>query len=82
MFRKCANPDCAKPFAYRKGRLFRFHESHPMGEKPTGTHSVRHFWLCELCSRSHTLEYRKGQCVLIDKGKNPVKSCLKSSATA
>ena len=53
MFRECANPACAKPFAYRKGRLFRFHESHPRGEKPTGMHSVRHFWLCEQCSRSH-----------------------------
>ena len=81
MFRKCANPDCAKPFVFRKGRLFRFHESHPRGEKPTGTHSVRHFWLCELCSRSHTLEYRKGQCVLIDKGKNSPESHFRRAAT-
>jgi len=79
MFRKCANPDCAKPYVYRKGRLFRFHESHPRSAKPTGTHSVRHFWLCELCSRNHTIEYRNGQCTLIDKVKTPVKS---SSATA
>jgi hypothetical protein len=81
MFRNCANPDCAKPFAYRKGRLFRFHESHPKNAKPTGTHSVRHFWLCELCSRSHMLEFCKGECVLIDKGKDPVKSHLTSSAS-
>jgi hypothetical protein len=74
MFRNCANPDCAKPFAYRKGRLFRFHESHPRGEKPAGTHSVRHFWLCELCSRTYTLEYRKGRSVLIEKGWTPPKA--------
>jgi hypothetical protein len=80
MFRKCANSDCAKPFAYRKGRLFRFHESHPSGQKPAGSHAVRHFWLCQDCSRSHTLEYRNGQCVLIDKIKHPGKSHLKSSA--
>ena len=81
MFRKCANPECAKPFSYRKGRLFRFHESHPTGEKPKGTHSVRHFWLCELCSRSYTLEYRKGQCVLIDKSENSPESQLRRAAT-
>jgi hypothetical protein len=80
MFPKCANPVCAKSFAYQKGRLFRFHESHPSGEKPTGSHSVRHFWLCEDCSSSYALEYRSGQCVLIDKIKHPVRSHLKRSA--
>jgi hypothetical protein len=74
MLQKCTNPDCEKPFAYRKGRLFRFHESHPKGKNRTGMHSVRHFWLCDLCSKSHTLEYRKGQCVLIDKSNNPLTS--------
>ncbi len=81
MFRKCANPDCEKPFVFKKGRLFRFHETHPRGERPAGTHSVRHFWLCELCSRSHTLEYRKGQCVLIDKGKDPPESHFKRASS-
>jgi hypothetical protein len=80
MFPKCANPDCVNFFAYRKGRLFRFNESHPSGQRPSGSHSVRHFWLCDDCSRSHTLDYRSGQCVLIDRIKHPAQSHLKKSA--
>ena len=58
MISKCANPDCAIPLDYRQGRFFRFYKSHPEGAEPANTHSVQHFWLCELCSGVYTLESR------------------------
>jgi hypothetical protein len=67
MFSKCANPDCAAPFDYRQGQLFRFQQSHPEGPPPAKTHSVKHFWLCQACSETYALEYRKGLGVLIDR---------------
>lgn len=65
MFSKCANPDCAISFDYWQGRLFRFPRSHPEGEAPVNTHSVQHFWLCNQCSETYTLEYREGRGVLM-----------------
>jgi hypothetical protein len=62
MFLKCANPECQASFDdYRQGRLFRFHRSHPKGRAPANTHFVQHFWLCNSCSETYTLEYRRGR---------------------
>ena len=63
---ECSNPDCSKVFDYRRGRLFRFHNNRPEAE----THEiagrcVRHFWLCDGCSRTHVLEYHLGLGVVI-----------------
>jgi len=57
-FPKCANPGCAASFHYKEGQLFRFHRSRKHGEAPPNTHSVQHFWLCNACSESYTLEYK------------------------
>jgi hypothetical protein len=61
MFSVCANPDCQAPFDYRRGRLFRFEKHHP----GANSRSLQHFWLCALCSRLYTLEYRGEAGVLI-----------------
>ena len=58
---ECSNPDCAKAFDYRRGRLFRFHNNRPDDETPeVAGCCVRHFWLCDGCSRTHVLEYHLG----------------------
>src|ERR1700691_6002927 len=74
----CSNPDCARPFAHRNGRLFRFHESYTGGAQPRVAHSVRHFWLCELCSSTHTLEYHNGRSMLLEKDSIPSPKALGS----
>lgn len=56
MVLNCANPACKAPFEYRRGRIFRFHQSHPKGKQPKNSHAVRHFWLCPRCSETYTLE--------------------------
>jgi hypothetical protein len=76
----CANPDCGRPYTNRKGRLFRFHESHVSGKKTVGAHSVRHFWLCELCSRTYSLAYRNGRCELVKKENTSALAAPASSA--
>jgi hypothetical protein len=68
MVSACANPECQAPFDYRQGQFFRFHKGHPAGEEPLNTHSVQHFWLCGVCCRAYTLEYRHGSGVLIKPG--------------
>lgn len=65
MCSKCANSNCATPFDYRRGRIFRFGQSHPESQGPANTQGMRHFWLCKECSETYTLEYRKGLGVLI-----------------
>jgi hypothetical protein len=66
VFSKCANEKCLTSFGYyRRGRLFRFHQSHPKGSAPVNSHSVAHFWLCSVCSDIYTLEYREGRAVLV-----------------
>jgi hypothetical protein len=67
-FVKCANPECSAPFHYKEGRLYQFHRSRRDGEPPPNTHSVQHFWLCNACSESYTLEYKGDRCVLIKLG--------------
>ncbi len=69
MHLKCANPECAASCDdYRQGRLFRFYQSHPGGRPPANMHSVQHFWLCNGCSETYTLEYRKGRVRLMVRG--------------
>jgi hypothetical protein len=61
MFSKCSNPECEKAFDYRRGRLFRFHSNQPNSLTPENTCCcVRHFWLCDGCSRTYVLEYHLG----------------------
>lgn len=61
---RCANPSCASPFDYRRGRFFLFHVEHP-GDDPLVGSAVRHFWLCDLCSQAYTLHYVNGSAVLV-----------------
>jgi hypothetical protein len=65
MFSRCKNPKCQAPFEFRKGRLFRFRQS--ASEKPSATrsHGVKHFWLCDKCSKIYTLEYLEGEVLML-----------------
>ena len=59
---KCTNPNCGKPFDYRHGRCFRFHEN--SGGDPAIS-AIRHFWLCDACSREYTVQYADATAVLV-----------------
>jgi hypothetical protein len=59
---------------YGQGRFVRFHKEHPAGEGPPNTHSVQHFWLCGMCCRAYTLDYRDGCGVVI-------KHCFETSGS-
>ena len=66
MFCRCSNPDCQNAFDYRRGRLFRFHNQQPDGQSSLEPcRCVRHFWLCDGCSRTYVLEYHLGMGVAI-----------------
>jgi len=66
MFRRCSNPDCQNAFDYRRGRLFRFHNQQSDSQSSVELcHCVRHFWLCDGCSRSYILEFHLGMGVAI-----------------
>ena len=65
MISNCANPACSARFEYRRGRIFRFHHSHPKGKEPKDSHAVRHFWLCPKCSETYSLEYHGGQVAVV-----------------
>jgi len=65
MFAFCQNPDCRAPFEYKKGRLFRFRQSAAEGPANPRSHGVKHFWLCEACSKTHTLDYLEGSVLLL-----------------
>jgi len=62
---KCANPTCPTAFHWTGGgKFFRFRpetaitgESNSTADSPSGTHGVKHFWLCERCSHVFTLVY-------------------------
>ena len=62
---KCANPACPTAFHWAAGGKFlRFRpdpvpqsESSSKTDPPCGIHGVRHYWLCERCSRAFTLLY-------------------------
>jgi len=65
MVLKCANPNCSATFNHREGRLFRFPKRPIEDGRPANTHSVQHFWLCELCFATYSLEYHDGLGVAI-----------------
>jgi hypothetical protein len=62
---KCANPACPTGFHWTGGgKFFRFRPDpvptngiNPTADSPGGIHGVRHYWLCERCSRVFTLVY-------------------------
>jgi hypothetical protein len=63
MISKCANPDCRQSFDYRLGRVIRFHNDEYLEGQVMPC--IRHFWLCETCSRTHLLECHDGMGVVI-----------------
>jgi len=65
MFSKCANSDCGTPFDYRQGQFFHFHKNPKEGGPGVNIHAVQHFWLCDDCRTSYSLEYREHTGVLI-----------------
>jgi hypothetical protein len=65
-FSTCANPECAVPFNFRQGRLFRFYGNHAMGNAASmNPYSLKHLWLCKECVELYTLEYHDGRGLLI-----------------
>jgi hypothetical protein len=83
VFSKCANPECLVSFYdYRQGRLFRFHQSRPIGSSPINGHSVTHFWLCSACSDIYTLECRECRAVLLTRrDKMPIRAHMRHPMT-
>jgi hypothetical protein len=59
MLDKCANSQCSVPFDFKQGRFFRFHRVCAENEAPANAHSVQHFWLCDRCAETHTLQFHK-----------------------
>jgi hypothetical protein len=61
---KCANPACPTEFHWTGGgKFFRFR---PEAANPPGTTGVRHYWLCENCSRVFTLVHDEERGVLLN----------------
>lgn len=71
---KCANPACSAAFQWLAGgKFFRFRR----GEDPSSSenrgkedsaakhHGVKHYWLCERCSRMFTLVYEPSEGVVL-----------------
>jgi hypothetical protein len=56
-FPKCANKNCSASFQHNEGLLFRFPLSHKDSGSPPNSRSAKHFWLCNACCGSYTLEY-------------------------
>jgi hypothetical protein len=89
---ECSNPGCAKAFDYRRGQLFRFHNEQTESQTPDSVGCcIRHFWLCDGCSRTHLLEYHPGLGVVIKprsvkrpegQAFRPVCCCAKSRVSA
>jgi len=71
---KCANPACAAAFHWLAGgRFFRFRPGDlgpstkgdtAEGAEPAG--SVKHYWLCESCAQSYSLNFREDRGVLVE----------------
>lgn len=57
MVDRCANPQCAKPLHYlRDGRIFVFDVDEKNGPSGKRSYHVEHYWLCDLCSQTLTVE--------------------------
>lgn len=65
MVSKCANPNCSATFHHPQGRLFRFPKQPVEDGRPANTHSVQHFWLCDACFTTYSLEYHEGEGVAL-----------------
>jgi hypothetical protein len=65
MYLKCAHPDCTSDFDYAQGRLYRFQQTPRQEKQPSHWHAVKHYWLCGRCCESYTIEYQKGEGVLL-----------------
>jgi hypothetical protein len=74
MISKCANPACSAHFLYlHQGRVFRImRDADPRREAQMGLdlanngHArVEFFWLCENCSRTLTIRYRKESGIIV-----------------
>jgi len=65
MLSNCANPDCGAAFDYGHGRFFRFRQSLPDSASARNSHAVQHYWLCDACSKTYTLDYRAAIGVLL-----------------
>ena len=71
---KCANWACATAFHWTGGgKFFRFRPDPVLAsgcnarvDSPRGIHGVRHYWLCEGCSRVFTLAYEEGYGVMLE----------------
>ena len=70
---KCANPTCPTAFHWTGGgKFFRFRpdpvsasRNNATMDMPCGIHGVRHYWLCERCSRVFTLVYEEENGVML-----------------
>jgi hypothetical protein len=70
---KCANPACATPFHWLAGgKFFRFRSApgnasaeQTVEDAPIGIHGVRHYWLCEHCSRIFALAHTEKDGVIV-----------------
>lgn len=70
---KCANPACPAAFHWLAGgKFFRFRsgedassESQQKGNPATGHQGIKHYWLCEPCSRLFTLVHDPGEGVVL-----------------
>ena len=82
MLSTCANPECATPFDYRQGRLFRFALAPTQASHPLNGHTVQHFWLCEACSETYTMRYLKDQGVSISRRIPPAGAPLRRMVSA
>ena len=60
MWSKCSNPECGSTFRPDQGKFYRFSEDEATQPKTP----IRHFWLCDLCSRRYMLERRRRSSVL------------------
>jgi hypothetical protein len=65
MVSKCANPSCSATFHHRHGKLFRFPKRPVEEGRPANTHAVQHFWLCEICCATYSLEYHEAKGVAL-----------------
>jgi len=65
---KCANPSCPAAFQWLAGgTFFRFNRgTETTGARPAVAPEVRHYWLCESCSRSYTLTFEEGRGIVLD----------------
>lgn len=70
---KCANPACPTAFHWRGGgKFFRFRPaqvsanvSNSRTDSTIGRHDIKHYWLCERCSRVFTLVEGAGYGVVL-----------------